>query len=88
MAGWPFDEFALNPKCLAFSGMMVGAYWYLPCKYDRNAYKSAAFISLASYIGLAWYDYAYDCTNKMKPGAIAPFTKYFKPDIRGGVYGG
>ena len=88
MAGWPFDKLALNPKCLALSGAMVTAYWYLPCRYDQNAYRSAAFIATASYVGLAWYDYYYDCSVKMKPGLIAPFTKFMKPPIKRGVYGG
>lgn len=89
MAGWPFtDEFALNPKCLAFSSVLVLAYWYLPCRYDQNAYRSAAFIASAGYIGLAWYDHYYDCSNKMKPGAISVFSKHFKPPIVNGVYGG
>lgn len=89
MAGWPFtDTFALNPKCLVFSGAMVAAYWYLPCKYDAAAYRSAAFIATASYIGLAWYDYSYDCSNKMKPGAISVMSRHFKPPLANGVYGG
>jgi len=88
MAGWPFDTFALNPKCLVFSGTMVGAYFVLPCKYDPNPFTTAAFIATASYIGLAWYDYAYDCRNKSRPGAISVFTAPFKPAIRNGVYGG
>ena len=62
MAGWPFRDFYLDPKCVVFSSAMVAAYWYLPCKYDANAYTSAAFIALASYWGLAWYDDTYHCT--------------------------
>jgi len=88
MAGWPFDDFALNPKCLAFSGALVAAYMYLPCKYDRNWPVSVAVIATASYVGLAWYDYAYDCNTKMRPGAISVVSKYFKPPLRNGVYGG
>lgn len=89
MAGWPFtDQLALNPKCLIFSSAMVLAYWYLPCKYDENAYTSAAFIASASYVGLAWYDHYYDCSNKMKPGAVSVISQYFKPAIVDGVYGG
>ena len=88
MAGWPFAELALNPKCLALSSALVAAYWYLPCKYDRNAYSAAALVAVSSYVGLAWYDYAYGCENKMRPGAVAPLTAPFKPPVRRGVYGG
>ena len=88
MAGWPFDDFALNPKCLAFSGAMVGAYMTLPCRFDRDWLRSVTFIALASYVGLAWYDYAYDASDKMRPGAISVFTKHIKPPLRNGRYGG
>ena len=68
---------------------MVTAYFVLPCKYDPNPLTTATFIAMASYIGLAWYDYAYDCKNKSRPGAfISTFTAPFKPAINNGVYGG
>ena len=88
MAGWPFRDFSLNPKCVALSSAMVAAYWYLPCKYDQNANRSAAAIAVASYVGLAWYDYYYNCSDKMKPGFISPVTRWIKPPIEAGVYGG
>ena len=81
MGGWPFREFSLNPKCVVYSTAMVSAYWYLPCKYDRNAYQSAAAIAIASYVSLAWYDHYYNCSNKMRPGVLHPVTRWIKPPI-------
>ena len=88
MAGFPFAPFAFNIKCIVFSGAMVAAYMYLPCRFDRNWRASVSFIALASYVGLAWYDHVYDCDVKMRPGLIAPLTRYLKPALKGGVYGG
>lgn len=71
MAGWPFDELALNPKCVVFSGSVVAAYMYLPCRYDRNWLVTASALGVGSYFALAWYDHMYSCNNKMRPGLFA-----------------
>jgi len=89
MAGWPFDDFALNPKCAALSTFLVGGYFYLPCKYDRHAWRTAALIAVGSYTALAWYDYAYACEMKMRPGALSVLTSPLKPPVGvDGTYGG
>ena len=87
MAGWPFAPLALNVKCLIFSGALIMAYMYLPCRYDRSWQFSVFAIGLSSYIGLAWYDHAYGCRNKMRVGMTAPLTKWFKLATSRGVYG-
>ena len=61
MAGWPFGDFYLDPKCVAFSGGVVLAYMYLPCRYDPNWVITASGLAVASYLGLAWYDDTYGC---------------------------
>lgn len=88
MAGWPFDELALNVKCLVFSGGLVWAYMNLPCRYDANWRFSVVFIALGSYVGLAWYDSVYNCDVKMRQGITSILTGRFKPTAVGGVYGG
>jgi hypothetical protein len=88
MAGWPFGELALNPKCLVFSGGMVWAYMYLPCRFDRHWRFSVALIALGSYVGLAWYDAMYGCSVKMRQGITGALTGPLKPAAVGGVYGG
>ena len=88
MAGgiFPGRPFALNPKCLYFSGAMVTAYWVLPCKYDPHKWWATALIASASYVGLAWYDHAYDCKDKMRAGALNPIFGAVKPPVRAGRY--
>ena len=78
------QDFALNPKCLAVSSALVGAYFILPCRCDANkarVWGTAALIASASYVGLAWYDHFYDCEDKMKSGALRPLYAPFKPPV-------
>ena len=89
MARWPFDEFAFNTKCLVFSGTLMAAYMYLPCRYDRNWGLTVAGIGVAAYVAMAWYDYAYQCELKMRRGVTGLVTGPMKPPVGDdGTYGG
>jgi len=80
MAGglFPGHPFALNIKCIIFTLILAGGYWYLP---PKNLYV-LIFLLWFPYIALAWYDYSYDCQDKLKP-TLVPFGRYiwlpFKP---------
>jgi len=80
MAGglFPGHPFALNIKCIIFTAILAGGYWYLPYK---NLWV-LSFLIWFPYIALAWYDYSYDCKDKLKP-TLVPFGRYiwlpFKP---------
>jgi hypothetical protein len=76
---FPGKPFKLNIKCIIFTAMLAGSYWYLP---PKNKWILLLLLWLP-YIMLAYYDYAYDCqTNKLEPTAI-PFGRVlwlpFKP---------
>lgn len=86
MAVWPFGEFAMNTKCLVFSGTLIGAYMYLPCRFDPNWQYSVVLIGFGSYIAMAWYDSLYNCDNKMKKGITYTITGPFKPEVMDGYY--
>ena len=81
MAGGIFDNqpFSLNLKCIIFTLLLAGGYWYLPPK------KIWILISLLyfPYLALAWYDYIYDCRVGLLQPTIFPFGEYvylpFKP---------
>ncbi len=81
MAGgiYPGKPFSPNWKCVVFSALIAGGYWFLP---PKNWFV-LAFLLWAPYVTLSWYDYAYNCTDKMKP-TVVPFGRYvflpFKPD--------
>lgn len=81
MAGGLFDTqpFSLNLKCIIFSILLAGGYWFLPPK------NIIVLLSLLyfPYLALAWYDYVYDCRLGLLQPTIFPFGEYvylpFKP---------
>ena len=80
MAGglFPGHPFSLNVKCIIFTAVLAAGYWFAPYK---NLWV-LAFLIWFPYIALAWYDYMYDCRDKLKP-TLVPFGREiwlpFKP---------
>jgi hypothetical protein len=80
MAGgiFPSKPFEWNVKCVVFSAILAGGYWFAP----RKNVWVLLFLLWAPYIAMAWYDYAYDCQSKLQPTAV-PYGRYiwlpFKP---------
>lgn len=80
MAGGIFPDrpFESNIKCIIFTIIIAGGYWQLPAK---NIYV-LLFLLWLPYVAVAWYDYSYNCENKMKY-TLFPFGRYvflpFKP---------
>lgn len=80
MAGgvFPGQPLSLNPKCIIFSLILAGGYWLLPHK------SIPVLIALLyfPYLAMAWYDYTYNCSNRLNP-TIFPFGRWlylpFKP---------
>jgi hypothetical protein len=81
MAGGLFPEkaFQFNMKCVLFTAALSGGYWFLPAKNKGIL----LFLFWAPYIAMTYYDYLYDCQNKLAPTPI-PFGRYiwlpFKPE--------
>lgn len=80
MAGGLFGtELALNPKCLVFSAFVLAVYW-LPHPVALSHRIVMAFIlATVAYIGLAWYDTLYDCTDRLRPTLLGWLSGWFKP---------
>lgn len=80
MAGglFPGKPFAFNVKCIVGTVLVAGGYWFLP---PKNLWV-LLFLLWFPYVAMAWYDYAYDCRDKMQP-TLFPFGRYvflpFKP---------
>ncbi len=74
MAGgiFPGAPFKFNIKCVIFSLAIAGGYWYLPPK----NFWVLFFLIWFPYIALAWYDYSYNCRDKLGP-TVVPFGRYF-----------
>lgn len=69
---FPNYPFNFNVKCIIFTLLIVLGYWYFP---PRNIIV-LLFLLWIPYISLAWYDYSYQCIDKMQP-TIIPFGRYF-----------
>lgn len=76
--------FALNTKCLIVSGVLGAGYWFLP----QKSVVVLGGVVIGSYVGLAWYDELYNCDERLRVGALTPFTSWMKPAIVDGKYGG
>lgn len=80
MAGgiFPGHPFEFNLKCIVFTALIAGGYWVLP---QKNLWV-LLFLLWFPYIALAWYDYSYNCRDKLAP-TVVPFGRYiwlpFKP---------
>jgi hypothetical protein len=80
MSGGVFPErpFAFNIKCIVFTLVTAGGYWWLP----PRSWWVLALLMWLPYVSLAWYDHMYDCRDKMGP-TLFPFGRYvflpFKP---------
>ena len=84
MAGgiFPNYPFELNPKCIIFSIIIIGLFFYKPPELQIYWKLMIAFILFVlSYVGLAWYDYTFDCTTLALKKSTSPIgiTGYFKP---------
>jgi len=77
MAGgiFPGKPFNWNVKCIVFTIFIAAGYWYLP---PKNLYV-LAFLLWLPYIALAWYDYSYDCKDKLQPTLIPYGRTMFLP---------
>ncbi len=80
MAGglFPGQPFKFNIKCIIFTAVLAGGYWFLP---KKNLFI-LLFLLWFPYIAMAWYDYSYQCKDKLEPTAV-PFGRAiwlpFKP---------
>lgn len=77
MAGgiFPGRPFSWNVKCIVFSAVIAGGYWYLP---PKNLWV-LAFLLWLPYVAMTWYDYAYDCRDKMQPTIFPLGRRIFLP---------
>jgi len=83
MAGGIFVDqpFHANPKCIFFATIMMMTYWFSPV--TKNGYLLPV-IFVISYVGMAWYDYKYNCDIMYSGNSLGPNTidAIFKPQYR------
>ncbi len=69
----------LNPKCLVFSAFVLGVYWLPHPKEYSHRVVSAFVLATLAYVVLAWYDYIYDCNDRLRPTLLGWLSAPFKP---------
>jgi len=75
------EPFHPNIKCIIFGILIMALYWFSACETNRNVYILIALFFIA-YILMAWYDYMYECEQKLysgHSGINAAFDSIFKP---------
>lgn len=84
MAGGIFTNypFELNPKCIIFSIIIIGLFFYQPP--DMNIYWKIVIsfiLFVVSYVSMAWYDYKFECQKLAlkKSASSVNITGHFKP---------
>ena len=86
MAGgiFPNYPFELNPKCIIFSIIIIGLFFYQPPNMNIYWKTVAAFILFViSYVLMAWYDYKFECQKLAfkKSTSSLGITGKFKPPV-------
>lgn len=73
MAGgiFPGQPLSFNMKCIVFSLLIAGGYWYLPHK----SVPVLVALLYFPYLAMAWYDYIYSCDYRLQP-TIFPFGRF------------
>lgn len=89
MAGGIYTNkpFSFNLKCIVFGFLMILFYW-LSARFSNGKpnYLLFIFIFIISYVGMAWYDYLYNCNTILRSGTstvgMSTFDAIFKPQLR------
>ena len=84
MAGglFPNYPFELNIKCVIFSVIIIGLFFYCPPKMNIGWNIFISFILfVVAYVAMAWYDYKFECMKlALKRGSKGGITTLFKPE--------
>jgi hypothetical protein len=62
----PTRPFSFNLKCVVFTAIIAGGYWNLP---PKNIY-ALIFLMWSPYLAMSYYDYMYNCEDKLKPTSL------------------
>jgi UDP-N-acetylmuramyl pentapeptide phosphotransferase/UDP-N-acetylglucosamine-1-phosphate transferase len=69
----------INEKCLLFSAFVLLIFWMPHPSNWQHDYILAFVLAMLSYVLLAWYDYWYDCNDKMGPTFFGALVGWMKP---------
>jgi hypothetical protein len=69
----------INEKCIVFSGFVIAVYFLPHQKFWQHEAVFVFVLAMASYVLMAWYDYIYDCTDKLGPTFFGLLIGWAKP---------
>ena len=69
----------LNEKCIIFAGFVLFVFWMPHPKHWQHQVVLAFILAMAAYVLMAWYDYLYDCNDKLGPTLLGGLIGWAKP---------
>ena len=69
----------LNEKCIVFAVFVVAVYFMPHQKAWQHEAVFAFILAMTAYVVLAWYDYIYDCNDKLGPTLLGGLIGWAKP---------
>jgi hypothetical protein len=69
----------INEKCIIFSAFVLFIFWMPHPKAWEHDLVLAFVIAMTAYVLMAWYDYIYDCNDKLGPTLLGALIGWAKP---------
>jgi hypothetical protein len=69
----------LNEKCIAFAAFILVVYFMPHQKAWQHEVVFAFVLAMLAYVLMAWYDYIYDCNDKLGPTLLGALIGWAKP---------
>jgi hypothetical protein len=69
----------LNEKCIAFAAFILVVYFMPHQKAWQHEAVFAFVLAMLAYVLMAWYDYIYDCNDKLGPTLLGALIGWAKP---------
>jgi UDP-N-acetylmuramyl pentapeptide phosphotransferase/UDP-N-acetylglucosamine-1-phosphate transferase len=69
----------VNEKCIIFAFFILAVFWMPHPKAWEHEAVLAFILAMAAYVLMAWYDYIYDCNDKLGPTLLGALIGWAKP---------
>jgi len=69
----------LNEKCILFATFVLAVYFMPHQKAWQHEVVFGFVLAMAAYVLMAWYDYIYDCNDKLGPTLLGALIGWAKP---------
>lgn len=69
----------VNEKCIAFSAFVIAVYFLPHQRYWQHEAVFVFILAMFAYVLMAWYDYIYDCTDRLGPTFFGLLIGWAKP---------